>query len=240
MILRSFDINHRGRDFIVGDVHGHYDALMSALDRQDFDRCRDRLFMLGDLVDRGPKSRQCLELLYEPWAFSVMGNHEILMRNALMNPDDKLAEWQWIQRGGIWFFHEPDREEARALALDAISMMPYAVELDLPTDRIGLVHAEPPAEGWAVLRSQHTNTDLRFRSRLTNHVTWSRGKIWKRDSQPITDIDAVVCGHTIVEKPMWLGNVLFIETGVATKRGRLTLLEASTLLCNREKTGASD
>ena len=52
--------NDRGRDFVVGDLHGCYDALMRQLDARGFDPAADRLLSVGDLVDRGPDSRRCL------------------------------------------------------------------------------------------------------------------------------------------------------------------------------------
>src|SRR3546814_1255791 len=56
-LLPSNDI---GRDFIVGDLHGCLDLLQAELTRIEFDRSKDRLFSVGDLVDRGPDSMGCL------------------------------------------------------------------------------------------------------------------------------------------------------------------------------------
>lgn len=52
--------NRRGRDIAVGDVHGHFQRLQQALDAVGFDPAIDRLFSVGDLVDRGPDSEQAL------------------------------------------------------------------------------------------------------------------------------------------------------------------------------------
>lgn len=53
-------INERGRDFVVGDIHGHAALLDCLLDRVRFDPASDRLFALGDLIDRGPQSQLLL------------------------------------------------------------------------------------------------------------------------------------------------------------------------------------
>ena len=68
--------NENGRDFVVSDIHGCYDTLMVELAQIDFDQHKDRLFSVGDLVDRGPDSLKCLKLIEEPWFHPVIGNHE--------------------------------------------------------------------------------------------------------------------------------------------------------------------
>ncbi|OCB02809.1 hypothetical protein BBC27_11345 [Acidithiobacillus ferrivorans] len=65
--------NLQGRDFIVGDLHGHPDVLRRLMDYVAFDYDTDRLFSVGDLVDRGPDSAGALDLLDEPWFYPVLG-----------------------------------------------------------------------------------------------------------------------------------------------------------------------
>lgn len=64
--LKHFTVNTAGRDFAVGDIHGHFTRLQVALDAVSFDPAVDRLFSVGDLVDRGPESEQVLEWLAKP------------------------------------------------------------------------------------------------------------------------------------------------------------------------------
>lgn len=71
--------NVDGRDFVVGDLHGCYDELMLLLEHVNFNKEQDRLFCVGDLIDRGPKPKECLELLHEKWFYPVLGNHETLL-----------------------------------------------------------------------------------------------------------------------------------------------------------------
>ena len=64
-----------GRDWVVGDVHGCFRTLRDALLAIDFDDGRDRLFSVGDLIDRGPNSIKAVDWL-ESGRLSavVMGN----------------------------------------------------------------------------------------------------------------------------------------------------------------------
>lgn len=72
-----------GRDFVIGDLHGCTLALEELLNHVRFDKSKDRLFSVGDLVDRGPDSIGALALLNERWFFAVLGNHEHMLRDAI-------------------------------------------------------------------------------------------------------------------------------------------------------------
>ena len=50
-----------GRDWVVGDVHGCCGPPRGALRGTDFEYGRDRLFSVGDLIDRGPDAIEALE-----------------------------------------------------------------------------------------------------------------------------------------------------------------------------------
>ena len=52
---RHFSTNTKGRDFVVGDIHGELEMLKSELVKVGFDHSKDRLFSVGDMVDRGHK-----------------------------------------------------------------------------------------------------------------------------------------------------------------------------------------
>ena len=54
--VQSFEENRQGRDFVVGDVHGEFGVLENALEQIQFDFQVDRLFCVGDLIDRGPQT----------------------------------------------------------------------------------------------------------------------------------------------------------------------------------------
>ena len=58
-------LNRHGRDYVIGDLHGQWQALQRALGEVAFDPARDRLFSVGDLADRGPDSLRCLQIIVE-------------------------------------------------------------------------------------------------------------------------------------------------------------------------------
>lgn len=191
--------NKKGRDFVVGDIHGHLWLLKSELEIIGFDQGKDRLFSVGDLIDRGPNSLRCLNLIFEPWFFAVRGNHEQMMFDALQGDDGRMLE-MWMGNGGAWM-NSIDIGLMRAISNKAESMMPVWMEIETDAGIVGIVHAEPP-EDWTKISDENPQ-----------NLIWSRTKVEQKDESMISGVLKVYSGHTPIESPLSLGNTRFIDTG---------------------------
>lgn len=147
--------NTQGKDYIVGDLHGCYALLEKLLEEVRFDPAQDRLFSVGDLVDRGPDSLRCLQLLDEPWFYAVMGNHEeMLLECFLLQLEsdqsislDEINESDCVKNGGDWvsahYLPEQERmtDEFNRYLLKVLAM-PIVIIVGEGDKRFNIAHAE--------------------------------------------------------------------------------------------------
>ena len=143
--LRRMIANLRGRDLAVGDIHGHFQRLQQCLDAVGFDPAVDRLFSVGDLVDRGPDNEAALEWLAKPWFHAVQGNHEALAITRVRGGKLDLAMYR--EAGGGWFIDLPRAEQLRFV--ERFEQLPIAIEVESAAGLVGLLHADSPTAGWS-------------------------------------------------------------------------------------------
>jgi len=222
-VVQTFAPNTSGRDFVVGDIHGMFPVLEAVLDEIGFDVYRDRLFSVGDIVDRGPASADALTWWTYPWFHACRGNHEQMLLDSHRDPANRSL---WAMNGGTWWADiPPARREA---FVETCHELPYAMEIETARGAVGIVHADLPRGcTWDDLLEALGRRDRKVMA----EALWSRTHI--HDDAPVPDagerIWHVYCGHTVIRAPKTRGKITWIDTGACYadrfSPAHLTLLE---------------
>jgi len=209
------DTNTAGTDYVVGDIHGYFDTLERMLAMVDFNASTDRLFSVGDLIDRGPASIRALEWLAKPWFYPVRGNHEQLLVDGFTTGNIH----HWWKNGGQWAADIPP--DMRSTWVRAMASLPLALDIQTPSGLVGIVHADVPDDrSWSEFLADLDAGD----HQSTRIAQWSRKRPYAKDAAPVSGIERVYCGHTPVDHVCPVQNVWFIDTGVCKEHGCLSLM----------------
>lgn len=216
-MFRRFEANELGRDFVVGDVHGCFDLLRLAMLRAGFDKSTDRLFSVGDLVDRGPQSGEAVEWLTQSWFHAVRGNHEQMVVDVMAG---RASEHLHDANGGAWFARLSHAE--RIATAEAFARLPLAIEVDTEAGPVGIVHAEVPGDDWVAFRAMLAAIDAGEsgkREHIERFALWGRDVI--RGRSPFSGVVGIGCvyvGHTPVAGATRVANVCYLDTGAVFGR----------------------
>jgi bis(5'-nucleosyl)-tetraphosphatase (symmetrical) len=95
--------------YAIGDIQGCCDEFEELLDLVRFDPGRDRLWLVGDLVNRGPRSLDVLRKVRSlgDAAVTVLGNHDLHLLAVALSPTEKLKRKDTLQE----ILDAPDRDE---------------------------------------------------------------------------------------------------------------------------------
>ncbi len=232
--------NPRGRDFVAGDVHGSFGLLREALHRVAFDHRRDRLFFVGDLVNRGSQCHEAAHWLSWPFVYGVRGNHEQSFIDWMAHERGDLREVdpavlpggphhalmrRWTQSMSDADLKDMDRR---------FRQLPLAIEIEAADGRPPclVVHSDVPVG----LTWRHFRHEVRKGSEFAMHyILFDRTRQSLRIDDVVSDVDRVFCGHSTYlghVRDARLGNVINLDTGtvyaqeeVAGRRFRLDTID---------------
>lgn len=206
MRLKKLNLDGVRNGYIVGDLHGHYHAFIAKLISIGFDFKRDFVVAVGDLVDRGPNSDLCVDLLNESWFASVKGNHEVMTAESINNHH---MNGMHKQHGGGWFY-EISKTKQKEIA-KKLGGLPLVIEITRKGKKYGVVHADS-CEDWNynIQLKEHKNL-------IEDHLLWSFDRINSINQgierAPIANIDHVFFGHSTVRKVTTHKNYTYTDTG---------------------------
>jgi len=224
MLYKTFDASKYRKVYAVGDLHGCYTLFMKELEKINFDFQQDLIVSVGDFIDRGYENLECIQLLSEPWFISIRGNHEDI---CIRGPSSSEYKRFHKENGGEWFYLI--KEEVQFYIIKLFEQLPIALELNFQNKKIGFVHAHLEQNDWLEFKSLLlTDTNNRM---IQDHALWGceRINIHNRQYIQVSNIDAVILGHTVFKQPFRRDNCYYIDTG-AGHGGKVTLLDLSTLV----------
>ena len=240
--------NAKGRDFVVGDLHGHRSLLEKALDQLAFDPRCDRVLSVGDLVDRGPESLATLALIEEPWFHAVLGNHELMLLNFLGYYGSRMHSRKSYASGGGEWINEAIAKNRKAIArlAEKVVALPLAmhVEGDVP---FNVTHGDlhPIGSRQEVLLGAKTicahKADAATSSRAHFAAALSSELIALRfaDHQvqispsPIGSLPITYVGHSPIRHIIVHDSYVYIDQGVCAPTPKRTAPTPPTVLDHR-------
>ena len=204
--------------YVISDVHGYAKRFFDLLDQIEFNPREDELYVLGDIIDRGPEVGEMCE-----WAWNnkdndhihfLLGNHEDMMLYSMRQPyhywdDMAYCEDNISHSPHIWFWNGGERtyedlmtweESKRHDFIKWVDTWPLFYDIEVNGRRFVMVHAGMALRG-VKLNDDHfdggKNQDVEIPSFGTQ---WSQTLLWVRESW-LTDCWTklpcdVIFGHT--------------------------------------------
>lgn len=191
-VVKTFEPNLLGRDFVIGDLHGSLSCFTNLLKNLNFDETTDRMFSVGDLTDRGPDSLGTLRLLQKPWFHCTLSNHEQMMLEAF---NGGYMGQYWFRNGGTWgmealsTFNALERNKCTAISneeqelfdlLKVVEELPFLITINHKNGKkFHILHAELPPG-----KNNITDADLTVPDLVHNLATTQGGDgdsfLWAR------------------------------------------------------------
>lgn len=192
--------------YICSDIHGMYDKFLNMLKIIKFSK-HDKLYILGDAIDRGPESiKTILHIMEAENIYLIIGNHELAMLDYYRGNwiHESWADHEWFTFGG-----KTTIKEIRSISpniknkiLDYIESLPDHIVLD----NFILVHG-----GFRI-----DNKEATLEEALLNSTT--EEKVWNRDffenDKKIIDYTTIL-GHT--------PTISFGESNIINKNNKILI-----------------
>ncbi|USG63939.1 serine/threonine protein phosphatase [Brevibacillus ruminantium] len=240
--------------YLVSDIHGQYQALRTALNRVSFSpQNQDRLYVIGDMVDRGPESKEVLEYLFQLQSrhpsqiFLLKGNHEQMFQdwlNSAIDPDLYLRlnggdatvrsflGRQALRRAFLGQVPSPEAQDAARQEI--VSRHPYLLPaLEALPLTMELPASASPSGNPALLVHAGIVPGVPLAEQRPFDLLWIREPFYDHYQGETT----IFFGHTPVTRlpqyagqgPWQRGNLIGIDGGAASSQGGILLVNVPSL-----------
>lgn len=152
------------RTIIVGDIHGCYLEFISLLKKVKYQGGRDRLILLGDLMDRGPRSYEMLQWAIHwkekhPDTFHMIrGNHEQMLVEQSGALDTRLI-WRVVGKGASLRSFRRHRDKMTRYIPWILANMPiYHIDDGFQCVHASIEHENPEENSLGLLVKDHSQS----------------------------------------------------------------------------------
>jgi serine/threonine protein phosphatase 1 len=209
------------RTFVIGDIHGQYNALMEVINKSNFNPKEDKLICLGDVCDIGRQTYHVIEYLRKlPNFVYVWGNHDGEWFRDYLNTGVELPVW--IHQGGLdtlfsYRFHNDETiPESHKDFIN--SGVPY--------------HIETVDDKKSIFVHGGFDPNKPIEEQSLHELIWNRQLISFAKYRRVRGYNQVFVGHTPTEafgsfEPIKFHNLWMLDTGAAWQ-GRLTIMDVKT------------
>lgn len=215
---------HKNGIWIIGDVHGEYDKLISLVNKLPKNA---NICLTGDLIDRGKDSSKVVQLVLDNNWLSVLGNHELMMLKS-MNEDSDNILWQQYGGNKTLLSYEKLSDEIWASHIEYLSSLPYFLYFDIDGHKPLVVSHSYIHHVW--INKDHLYCEYDGEDILWRHMY---------DKEPF-EVDKEiqnnifnVFGHSPVKEPLITETFAMIDTGAAYRDkkdlGRLSAIHYPSL-----------
>lgn len=243
------------RNLVIGDIHGMYDRMLSALSSSGFRPEEDNLYAVGDFCDRGPEPIKVLDYLMSlPHFFPVVGNHDMWLYEYLCGHGPATI-WLDPRNGGKTtydIFKDLDSDR-KARIRDWYGNFPF---LRTVGNNI-ILHAGPPfgvTDGDSLIRLTDGMTlggAFRTKQLTGTYISLVHGIVWDRDyirsaiggekfsgskeaenlnRKPFETDRTIICGHTPLRESFHSDryHITCIDTGSYDPDGCITVMDINS------------
>ena len=208
------------KTYVCSDLHGQYSTYEAIIKKL---RNKDKLYILGDVIDRGPDGVKILQDIMKKKENGqiefIVGNHEIMMMKSLFLNDKKERE-NWEQRNGGYItrqsFERLTQDEQNKIKEFILDSYVYK-NININSQQIHMVHAK-------AIQAENESGDKTVRELLREgKMNMIEEAVWCRDSSETVNKNIAkkgtftIIGHTPTDSNMieYKNGYLDIDCGAA-------------------------
>lgn len=208
--------------YIIGDVHGEFGSLLQLRKKLPEDA---KLIFVGDLVDRGRKSKEVIELVRKNNHKCVLGNHEKMMieyvnafEKSYPNLPSMLYYSRWINNGGkqtllSYDLIEIDKYDGKLICTENDENFNQLIEDTKWLESLPLYIELENRKSDKPIVISHASMANVWNLRDSNKSVFEEQALWNRKN-PNEDVEIFnIFGHTIQKEVDTSKHYINVDTG---------------------------